>query len=227
MPTLDGCQLLRFYSLFESETSRAQHTRSNGGDREQPEKVPFLKYPSTLVFLHGAIVAYQRLGLHFTHFPLEEHHPSFLPLWKSHHPKDAPVEPAMSHGPPVTHARNLGIRPFPSRTVHDRPLLFHLHLHPPAVGSIIPDEKKTDTHARYRVQLDAASASYTTEEFPSGKQALCSTTSPSSSSFSPIAVPPIADYYIVGPPETHLPLGHLDPPRASRHQHNFPSSQPT
>ncbi|KAK1544953.1 hypothetical protein CPAR01_02455 [Colletotrichum paranaense] len=83
MPTLDGRQLLRFYSLLESETSRAQHTRSSGGDREQPDKVPFLKYPSTLVFLHGAIVAYQRLGLHFTHFLLGEYHPSFLLLWAS------------------------------------------------------------------------------------------------------------------------------------------------
>ncbi|KXH43810.1 hypothetical protein CNYM01_05738 [Colletotrichum nymphaeae SA-01] len=83
MPTLNGRQLLRFYSFLESETSRAQHTRSSGGDREQPDKVPFLKYPSTLVFLHGAIVAYQRLGLHFTHFPLGEYHPSFLLLWAS------------------------------------------------------------------------------------------------------------------------------------------------
>ncbi|KAK1460157.1 hypothetical protein CMEL01_03156 [Colletotrichum melonis] len=83
MPTLDGRQLLRFYSLLESETSRAQHTRSSGGDRKQPDKVPFLKYPSTLVFLHGAIVAYQRLGLHFTHFLLGEYHPSFLLLWAS------------------------------------------------------------------------------------------------------------------------------------------------
>lgn len=29
------------------------------------------------------------------------------------------------------------------------------------------------------------------------------------------------------PPKTDLQLGHLDPPRASRHQDNLPSSQPT
>ncbi|KAK1658920.1 hypothetical protein BDP55DRAFT_637424 [Colletotrichum godetiae] len=125
------------------------------------------------------------------------------PLSKSHHPKDAPVEPAASHGPPITHAHSLGIRPFPSQTVHDRPLFFHLHLHPPAVGSIIPDGKKTGT---------------------------------------PTAVPPIADSSIAGcgclwfcgavlytrsAPHTHLQLGHLDPPRSSRHQDNLPSSQPT
>ncbi|UQC75436.1 uncharacterized protein CLUP02_02090 [Colletotrichum lupini] len=200
MPTLDGRQLLRFYSLPESETSRAQHTRSSGGDREQPDKVPFLKYPSTLVFLHGAIVAYQRLGLHFTHFPLGEYHPS------------NPIIPEM---PPWSQLR---AKALPSHMPASMIALFSsifICIHPLSGRSYLAKRRQTRTRGiEFNLTLPARAIRPTGFQVNDTRfiQSLLRLRRPSA---------------LLLPPETHLRLGHLDPPHASRHQHNLPSSQTT